>query len=580
MTNLSEVKYLPEVAEQSIAPTSESNPGAMYANARMGCGSSADLQTDKPKNPFPTHHDPKQTRLFSMAVVEICEDCYEAAAWLQQLSYWESRATVTIDGVRWIKDSGTDLEKQMRFKRRTVEKVNRLLLRAGFIEIEVRPWKGYKYKSPTRHYRITEKARPYLIPLVQNVQVVEAVEKAKGKPLVQNVPVVSKAYVQNVPVTENIKSTEKKEKTKPVDEKTSTACFESNLTTGETSQKQNQPLTEVKKPRKLLAWGKTFDEAVAACHGAPKVALPKEQQEIANHNLKLMCRRMLDAQYTPDQVHEFLRWAGGMGWYDLRTEWGSHWHPDTHEKEQVGFRPDIDWLVGNPKKGTGAHRLEAALSIWEHHTDQHPQEQQPAEQQEQPATPLAKSPTTADLIMAKLAAKGAQITDTRLSVADAWELTERSSSLTPLIQSWRSSVAAGVPVPNLEKYLRVGEYQGPTAEYLEIALALMPPVDPEPEPEPEPAPVECLVVVQADCVSPAHALALCLEDYDEAPVSQDAQLAALAKWLPQATAQHQVAEAAKKAAEAKRKFTASANPYWPPKGKAPLHQHGNASLTH
>lgn len=188
-------------------PATDCKTGARF-EAHGGCALTLtinhDLQTGKRKPTLPTQHDPKQTRMLSMAVVEICGDCYEAAAWLQQLAYWESRATVIIDGVRWIKDSATDLEKHMRFSRRTVDKVNEKLVEAGFIAIEVKPWKGYKYKSPTRHYRITDKARPFLIPPVQNVQMVEAPDKA----YVQNVQVVSKAYVQNVQVTENTKDTE------------------------------------------------------------------------------------------------------------------------------------------------------------------------------------------------------------------------------------------------------------------------------------------------------------------------------------------------------------------------------------
>lgn len=299
---------------------------------------------------------------------------------------------------------------------------------------------------------------------------------------------------------------------KPVDEKPSTVSPEIPIQAGKKIQQQQQPqnlLGSVKKPRKLLAWGKTFDEAVTACHGAPKVELPKDQQEIANHNLKLMCRRMLDAQYTPDQVHEFLRWAGGMGWYDLRTEWGSHWHPDTHEKEQVGFRPDIGWLVGNPKKGTGAHRLEAALSIWKHYT-----EQQPSEPQKQPATPMVNVTHAVDAStpVAPAVVPEPQPVDPRLSVADAWELIERSSAMCPMIEMWRVRMADGVPTPDLAEWLAGPSF---TSEKLEIALLLMPMIYPEsesvPEPQPEPpVPVECPPVVQV-----VHVLEA--DDYQECP---------------------------------------------------------------
>ncbi|MGX7001936.1 hypothetical protein [Caballeronia sp. KNU42] len=159
----------------------------------------------------------------------------------------------------------------------------------------------------------------------------------------------------------------------------------------------------------------------------------------------------------------------------------------------------------------------------------------------------------ADIAAFKAAHEAAPV-DNRLSVADAWEQVERASAMIPHIGVWRGRVAAGIPTPALNEYLAGPAF---TAEKLEIALLLMPPADPKPKPEPEPPPVTCLTISQE---GEAASGVLWADDYgyDEPPQSHEAQLAALAAWLPQAMARKAAAdaEAAKKAAGVK--LTASA----------------------
>jgi hypothetical protein len=164
-------------------------------------------------------HQELDKRLFSMAVKRICGS-FDAAVMLQQLFYWEPRATVIIDGVRWIKKSAADWEKELDLSRRDMDRANAQLLKAGFIEIDIKRWRN-KFKSPSQHYRITDQARPFLIAPVQNEQVVTGPQdkapvqtvhmpKPKEEAYVQSEQVLSKAYVQTVQVTESTKDTEKK----------------------------------------------------------------------------------------------------------------------------------------------------------------------------------------------------------------------------------------------------------------------------------------------------------------------------------------------------------------------------------
>jgi len=271
------------------------------------------------------------------------------------------------------------------------------------------------------------------------------------------------------------------EETKPVDaspEATqSTVLPESKKTTGQMQESTPTP-DAVKKPRKFSKLGRLFDQTRAK-HYPTILTVPEPQQKIAYANLTRVKDRMLDAGYEYEQVERFVQFVAGEGWAMLRSSWTPEYNPQIHEKEKAPASPDLGWLAGSPKHGTGAHRLEIALEVW-HMEDGGPWPTEPApkkavaEAAQSPAMPLADLDVNSHMpepVQPAVEPAVVEPVDTRLSVADAWELIERSSALICQIEIWRGRIVAGVPTPALAEHL--AKHPAYTAERLEIALALM-----------------------------------------------------------------------------------------------------------
>jgi hypothetical protein len=133
-------------------------------------------------------HEENDARNYSMAHVRACGGDHKSALVLAQLEYWTPRAKVKRDGYVWIKKSVTDWEIEMMLGRKEIDRINRALVQKGLVVINQYPW-GH-FKSPSAHYRLTEKALALM-----------GAPAPKGQ-------VVSKAPAPKGQVTENTKTTE------------------------------------------------------------------------------------------------------------------------------------------------------------------------------------------------------------------------------------------------------------------------------------------------------------------------------------------------------------------------------------
>jgi len=472
-------------------------------------------------------------RWYVMACIRACGGDHTAGLVLSQLLYWWPKKRA---GQKGVKKSVSDWEAELMLGEKPTKRINKVLTRLEFVEIYKAPW-GH-YQSDSTFYVLTPKALALLKAPLPKVQVVsEAPAPTEG--MVSKAPlptggVVSKAPLPTGVITENTYNPTEKEKTKAVDEKPSTFPSNSKEQSGKNKATPKEPLTM------FNVWKENTQKHFPDSYLEPKATDIK--------NLAPKMRRLYKSGLT--DYLAFLEWVTTYdGFLKVRYEWAEIWNGEVNKLDAPPAWPDLHFLLDE-------RNLAVSVAIYRHMT------KQSAEAAESPATPLADLDVNNHMPEAVQPAVEPAVIDTRLSIAAAWELIERSSALICQISIWRDRIAAGVPTPALEQYL--ANHSAFTPEKLEIALVLMPPIEAAESPA---MPLADLDVNKdkADAVEPvteavAEAPATVLTDVDDE--RREATPDEIRAWF-----KSQMEKAKAAAAKPKPKVTADSNFQWKPKTK-------------